>query len=98
MNDQRPDQSTNQSQPGHEKAKQDASSPVQQHAGQADKQTGQHDQQQAGSSDHGKQQGGANNPQQHSQGEQKPKTEQASHQGGGGVRTDHKPQGPGTQK
>src|SRR6185437_7179178 len=26
----------------------------------------------------------------------KPKTERASHQGGGGVRSDHKPQGPGT--
>lgn len=45
-----------------------------------------------------KQQGGSNNPTQHTQGEQKPKTEQASHQGGGGIRTDHKPQGPGTQK
>jgi hypothetical protein len=46
-----------------------------------------------------KQQGGANNAGQHVQGEQqKPKTEQASHQGGGGVRTDHKPQGSGTQK
>jgi hypothetical protein len=46
-----------------------------------------------------KQQGGANNASQHVQGEQqKPKTEQASHQGGGGVRSDHKPQGTGTQK
>ena len=45
-----------------------------------------------------KQRGGATNPLQHTQGEQKLKTEQASHQGGGSVRTDHKPQGPGTQK
>jgi hypothetical protein len=30
--------------------------------------------------------------------EEKPKTERASHQGGGGVRSDHKPQGPGTEK
>ena len=30
-------------------------------------------------------------------GNNKPKTEQASHQGGGGVRSDHKPQGPGTK-
>jgi hypothetical protein len=29
---------------------------------------------------------------------EKPKTEQASHQGGGGVRSDGKPQGPGTEK
>ena len=52
------------------------------------------------------QQGGANNPGQHQQGQpnqqrdpnQKPKTEQASHQGGGGVRSDHKPQGPGSRQ
>ena len=91
MNDQRPDQSTSKGQPGHEKFKKESSGPAQRHAGQGNKQ-------QAGSSDHGKQQGGATNPQQHTQGEQKPKTEQASHQGGGSVRTDHKPQGPGTQK
>ena len=30
--------------------------------------------------------------------DEKPKTEQASHQGGGGVRSDGKPQGPGTEK
>ena len=29
---------------------------------------------------------------------EKPKTEQASHQGGGGVRSDGKPKGPGTDK
>lgn len=29
---------------------------------------------------------------------EKPKTEQASHQGGGGIRSDGKPQGPGTEK
>jgi hypothetical protein len=31
-------------------------------------------------------------------GAEKPKTEQASHQGGGGVRSDHKPRGPGAKK
>jgi hypothetical protein len=31
-------------------------------------------------------------------GGEKPKTEQASHQGGGGVRSDHRPQGAGTKK
>jgi hypothetical protein len=31
------------------------------------------------------------------QASEKPKTEQASHQGGGGARSDHKPQGPGTK-
>ncbi|HVA16000.1 MAG TPA: hypothetical protein VNF99_22330 [Stellaceae bacterium] len=39
--------------------------------------------------------GGQDRPQ---QADAKPKTEQASHQGGGGVRSDHKPQGPGMQK
>ena len=29
---------------------------------------------------------------------EKPKTERASHQGGGGIRSDHKPQGPGAKK
>jgi len=29
---------------------------------------------------------------------EKPKTEQASHQGGGGIRSDHKPPGPGARK
>jgi hypothetical protein len=43
------------------------------------------------------QQGGGDPSKQPHQGEQKPKTEQASHQGGG-VRTDHQPQSPGARK
>ena len=44
------------------------------------------------------QQGGGDPSKQPHQGDHKPKTEQASHQGGGGVRTDHQPQGPGARK
>ena len=84
MTDQRSDQSTNNRQQGDDKGKQDASHPSQQHPGNSDKK--QASQQHAGSFDPGKQQSGANKPSQRGQVDQKPHTEQASHQGGGGVK------------